>query len=74
VLVFEGFHHVAVIGGVIKKTPEWAECIICESRSKDHGGAQSNTWRIEAMKNTGGMIPGRFVVKSLSGAVRDTLD
>ncbi|MEW5975791.1 MAG: hypothetical protein AB1898_08290 [Acidobacteriota bacterium] len=73
VLVFDGFHHVAVVNSVAKKTPEWAECMVCESRSKDNGGPQANVWRIEVKKSTAGLMSGYFMLKHLNGSVREDL-
>jgi hypothetical protein len=47
VIVFGGFHHVAIIDRVISTTSSEAQCVICESRSKAHGGPQLNYFPIK---------------------------
>lgn len=47
VIVFGGFHHVAIIDRVVSANSSEAGCIICESRSKAHGGPQLNYFPIK---------------------------
>jgi len=40
VIVFEGYHHVAIVQEVVDWGEDWAVVELCESRSKNHGGPQ----------------------------------
>jgi hypothetical protein len=52
VIVFGGFHHVAIVDHVISSSASEAKCIVCESRSKAHGGPQMNAFPITFSKGT----------------------
>jgi hypothetical protein len=55
VIVFDGFHHVAIIDSVSERTKDHATCLVCESRSKDHGGPQMRWYNLHAKKGKYGI-------------------
>jgi hypothetical protein len=60
VIVFSGYHHVAIIQELIDWGEDWAVVEVCESRSKNHGGPQWSNEEITWQKKYGKEQPGKF--------------